>query len=387
MPRVKATPKPCPIIEAHTGQPCGRDTEGLKDQCQQHGRRLSYRPDLNPGARPLGHLHPKGCPCDLHIKKAATKCEPDCTCQRHSSKQLTCHIICQGIRCDRKIGRGHGDGFNHKGSIERQLCSGHYTRWRMKNGDTQDDMPLTNFHYGPDSERPRCTVDDCDLPRRGNNGYCSKHRQLFDHHGHTDLLRQHNIGLTCSVEGCETVCKSAADRFVKGICAECYKRLQTTGTTDRSILMLKRMGIYRTCSTEGCDSDEQGTTLLCKRHWGQEYRKRPGKQAMKNASTARHRAKRRGANTDGHTIPDLHAYWRARGIDPKRCTYCDAWYRQWKNDWKNSIGDHVLAIDNGGTDFMENIVPCCTSCNSSKQDRILYVQWTPLNMQQQLTAA
>jgi hypothetical protein len=377
MPRVKATPKPCPIIEAHTGQPCGRDTEGLKNQCSQHGSRLSYRPDLDPGARPLGQAHPKGCPCDVHTKAPLPKCEPSCTCQRHTSTRLTCHIICQGIRCDRKIGRGHGDGQNYKGNQARQLCGGHDSRWRLNDGDTQDGLPLQPQHMGPDSERPRCAVEGCD---------CSPHRQRVDHHGHTDLLRHQNIGLTCSNPECETVCESGEDKFVMGMCAKCDTRLNGTGSLEKSVWHYKREGIHRTCSVEECDGDETGDTLLCKRHWNQDYQKRPGIQARSNATTARYRAKKQGANTDGHTIPELHEYW-ARGIDPKRCTYCDAWYRQWRNNWQTSIGDHVLAIHNGGSDTMENIVPCCITCNESKGARFLYVEWTPLNMRHELTAA
>ena len=312
----------------------------------------------------------------------SAKCEPDCVCSKHTTGAMTCRIVCQGVRCGRKIGRGHGDGENYKGSQARQLCTGHDSRWCLNDGDTQDDIPIQPQHRGPDSERPRCEVEGCDLHRRGNGRWCEPHRQRVDDHGHTDLLRQQNIGLTCSVEWCDKVCESGADKFAKGMCADCYKRLDTTGTTDLSDLMLKIRGIYRTCSVEGCDGDETGDTLLCKRHWNQDYRKRPGIQAASNASTARYRAKKQGANTDGHTIPELHEYWRARGIDPKRCTYCDAWYRQWRNNWQTSIGDHVLAIDNGGSDTMDNIVPCCTTCNESKGARLLYVEWWPINMEQ-----
>ena len=374
MPRVKATPKPCNIVEAHTGQPCGRDTEGLKDQCQQHGRRFEYRPNLDPGARPLGASHPKGCPCDVHTKASPPKCEPGCTCKRHTTNAMTCRIS----RCGRKIGRGHGDGINYKGSQARQLCSGHNSRWRLNDGDTQDDVPLTHFYYGPDSERPRCSVEDCDLRTRGNSGWCDPHVQMMRTHGRLHKVKNSNIGLTCSTEWCNKVCESGDDKFVRGMCAECFARFDRIGTVDKTVIMLKRDGIYRTCSVEGCDRDETGDTLLCKRHWSQDYRKRPGIQAASNAATARYRAKKKGANTDGHTIPDLHEHWRARGIDPAICTYCS---KTWEG-WETSVGDHVLAIDNGGSDFMENIVPCCGSCNSSKGARFLYIEWWPTNMEQ-----
>ena len=259
---------------------------------------------------------------------------------------------------------------------------GHNSRWRLKDGDTQDDIPIQGPHRGPDSERPRCEVEGCDRHTRGNYKWCDPHVQLMRKQGRLHTVKQSNLGKICSTEGCDKVCESGADKFVKGMCAECFARFDRIGTVDKTVIMLKRDGIYRTCSVDGCDGDETGDTLLCKRHWNQDYRKRPGVQAAKNAQTARYRAKKQGANTDGHTIPELHKYWRARGIDPKRCSYCDAWYRQWRNNWQTSIGDHVLAIDNGGNDTMDNIVPCCITCNESKGARLLYVEWWPINMKQ-----
>ena len=90
----------------------------------------------------------------------------------------------------------------------------------------------------------------------------------------------------------------------------------------------------------------------------------------------RRRVRKKGVNTDGHTVAELHAYWETLGIDPKHCSYCDKFYPK----WESSMGDHVVALANGGKDFVENIVPCCVPCNSSKNDRVLYEEWTPPNM-------
>ena len=90
--------------------------------------------------------------------------------------------------------------------------------------------------------------------------------------------------------------------------------------------------------------------------------------------------RRKAVESDGHTQKELHDYWRAIGIDPKRCTYCDAWHTKWENNWKTSAGDHVIPLIKGGKDFLENIVPCCSSCNGSKSAKILYEEWTPPNM-------
>lgn len=47
--------------------------------------------------------------------------------------------------------------------------------------------------------------------------------------------------------------------------------------------------------------------------------------------------------------------------DNYTCTYCG-------NPNANTV-DHVLAIENGGTHDLWNLVAACINCNSSKQDR------------------
>ena len=95
--------------------------------------------------------------------------------------------------------------------------------------------------------------------------------------------------------------------------------------------------------------------------------------ARENAKARR----RKAVESDNHTLPELHAYWRANGIDPKRCTYCDAWHTKWSNNWKTSAGDHVVPLVKGGKDVVDNIMPCCFSCNCSKGDRTLGEEWVP----------
>ena len=90
-----------------------------------------------------------------------------------------------------------------------------------------------------------------------------------------------------------------------------------------------------------------------------------------------YRARKANAVSDGHTIPELQKYWREKGIDPKRCTYCNAWHTEWGHGWKRSQGDHVVPLNKGGTHTIDNIVPCCMACNGSKRDRILYEEWIP----------
>jgi 5-methylcytosine-specific restriction endonuclease McrA len=44
-----------------------------------------------------------------------------------------------------------------------------------------------------------------------------------------------------------------------------------------------------------------------------------------------------------------------------KCAYCGA-------EGKMTV-DHVIALSKGGADAIQNIVPCCKKCNSSKRDR------------------
>ncbi len=48
------------------------------------------------------------------------------------------------------------------------------------------------------------------------------------------------------------------------------------------------------------------------------------------------------------------------------CVYCN------KN--KGDTKDHIIPLSKGGTNFIDNIVPACRSCNSSKRDKTL-LEW------------
>ena len=91
---------------------------------------------------------------------------------------------------------------------------------------------------------------------------------------------------------------------------------------------------------------------------------------------ARRRMKTGDYETDGHTIAILHAHWEMAGRDRRVCSYCDGPI----SNWKTSVGDHAVPLARGGTDLVENIVPCCPPCNRSKSDKVLFDEWVPPNM-------
>jgi 5-methylcytosine-specific restriction endonuclease McrA len=67
------------------------------------------------------------------------------------------------------------------------------------------------------------------------------------------------------------------------------------------------------------------------------------------------------------TADEQYAYWEANGISKDHCHYCQVHFGAL--DPVDVTIDHVEAISNGGPHTVENIVPACRSCNSSKRDR------------------
>lgn len=72
-------------------------------------------------------------------------------------------------------------------------------------------------------------------------------------------------------------------------------------------------------------------------------------------------------NVEGsHTRHELYRKW-IYDYD-KKCAYCNKKLR-----WRLVTEDHVIPISKGGTDYIENIVPACKSCNSKKGSKLVYI--------------
>lgn len=77
--------------------------------------------------------------------------------------------------------------------------------------------------------------------------------------------------------------------------------------------------------------------------------------------TGRYRARKAGA-MGTHTL----AEWMARvDFHNWRCVYCRVHVTP-----KTLTKDHVVPLSQGGTNYAENLVPACKSCNSAKRDRL-----------------
>ena len=83
----------------------------------------------------------------------------------------------------------------------------------------------------------------------------------------------------------------------------------------------------------------------------------------KDAAKSRRRYARKRGATGSHT---LEAFLIVCDVWEWRCVYCGTPLNK-----KSVTEDHVIPISKGGTDFIDNIVPACASCNSRKNNLYL----------------
>jgi hypothetical protein len=76
-----------------------------------------------------------------------------------------------------------------------------------------------------------------------------------------------------------------------------------------------------------------------------------------------------GNHAEEFTGADLEAHWLANDISKDHCHYCQVHFGALEQHEQQI--DHVHALNTGGPHTVENIVPCCISCNSAKHDKPL----------------
>lgn len=98
---------------------------------------------------------------------------------------------------------------------------------------------------------------------------------------------------------------------------------------------------------------------------------------INNKEKVRFYAKKRRSAKRGsvgfHTIEE----WNQKKIEYKnKCAYCGIEEKDLNKKfedprWHKFTEDHVIPITKGGTDYINNIVPACQACNSSKHNKLL----------------
>jgi hypothetical protein len=152
---------------------------------------------------------------------------------------------------------------------------------------------------------------------------------------------------------------------------DCANKIYAKGVCEMHLARLKRIGSYvlpirvpKGCGIDECNNPFYGNDL-CRYHYDK-GRLRPGKDKEREAERVRHQGKVRRAREKGAIGEHSEEEWLLVLEEFEgKCAYCgeDADTR-----------DHVIPLTKGGSDFIENIVPACRSCNSSKQNKYL-AEW------------
>lgn len=145
-----------------------------------------------------------------------------------------------------------------------------------------------------------------------------------------------------------SVCNSATSsngRFIRGMCSACYRRIFVRGSTIKP----------RTKFSGPCEKCGISDPLL-----KYNYKLCPKCFAWYcnnvRLANAYNRARKAGVVTE---LTD--AQWlKVLKHFKYRCAYCG------KDIWNKYTVDHVIPISKGGTHAIDNVVPCCLSCNGKK---------------------
>lgn len=157
--------------------------------------------------------------------------------------------------------------------------------------------------------------------------------------------------INCSIIDCDKPKKC------KGLCEKHYWRFRTKGDPNyRSTVECRN----KICLEENCKYSARKLGL-CNSHYTKLWRR---KNPDKAKIAIRHSWYRRGIRK--RNSKGIHTDLEWRKLLEKyenKCAYCKV--------EKATTKDHIEALFNGGTDDIQNILPACKSCNSSKHTRNL----------------
>jgi hypothetical protein len=100
---------------------------------------------------------------------------------------------------------------------------------------------------------------------------------------------------------------------------------------------------------------------LCYDCYFRKYNQEPTTVARKAVSLAKRRAIEAEGNFSSQDWLDMMRMW------DWKCAYCEA---KLKRGTRST--DHIVPLSKGGKNERSNIVPCCRSCNSKKNNRLLF---------------
>jgi hypothetical protein len=150
-----------------------------------------------------------------------------------------------------------------------------------------------------------------------------------------------------------------------GICSKCGQTAQMAKKQSDGTMLCWRCyaDIRPTASCGTCGNIAilaVADPPLCYKCYTCEYNQEPTTVARKAVYLAKRRAVEVEGNFTSQDWLDLMRLWNWK------CAYCEV-----KLTRGTRSTDHIVPLTKGGANEKDNIVPCCRSCNSKKNNRLL----------------
>jgi len=193
-----------------------------------------------------------------------------------------------------------------------------------------------------------CTIDGCNN-KHAAKGYCFKHYQRVRFHGdpHTLLINRGNKFIKCKIEGCEKRART------NGMCPMHVSRVFRHGDPHK----VKRVKNRRKCIIPSCNKEpyvrkSEKVNRVEKYCYDHLYTNEEHKER-----NHRRRAMKKNALINDLTKADIKESFNHFN---NSCGYC--------GNKSNLQVEHVVPLYLGGSHTKTNIIPACSSCNTSKQE-------------------
>jgi 5-methylcytosine-specific restriction endonuclease McrA len=219
---------------------------------------------------------------------------------------------------------------------------------------------------GVDVPQSTCTIEGCDSPAGvpgSAKGWCRAHYKRW--YKYADPLAPMRRVYTWDGHRCEaTGCDERV--YAHGLCETHGARLARLGSLELPAREKRR------CQFAGCSEPYYGKDL-CRRHYdnarpgrGGSSRRDPEQTRQLRIERNRLHAQRRHARISGAAGDHTSEEWLARLAEfDGCCAYCGD---------QAEDRDHVIPLSRAGTHYIDNIVPACGHCNSSKGTQTL-AEW------------
>lgn len=187
--------------------------------------------------------------------------------------------------------------------------------------------------------------------------YCSRECQMQALQVARRLRRPESVTRSC-IKCATDFAKPRSSQ--KKLCNSCRSVKRTSTSKVNIECVMCQVGFVGYCGRKYCDECLPVRRLQVSL----------SQKIYRNRMTERQLRRQREISAPGLTlwaIRKLLKEWQEQNLP---CFYCE--------DFPTTV-DHVVPLIHGGTNYQENLVPCCRPCNSSKGDKLLN-EWSGRNV-------